>query len=612
MKILRILLIFIFVDLCIPVFSQDSSLYKIDTIIDSLRQSGMILREPQQKPEIILSHDEALKFLRQKYQSQYWKNSNDPLRMAIERLIFEVTNQPYDSTEYFLKEYPFDSINISWDRFYTWESFTIKLPEISDEIPSDSVHINRDTLHVNSDSIELELKLPDTIFSDIIADSSAIEVRLKNESGQRDTIIYYIKDTLNIVGSKNAELPFTYYNNPYQGDSLRVAVESLTEYLQERDSSIINITGSGGSVTNIWLNSRANMMRRYWLKNEMNDSITVWIGSPTRNTIGLYLEQGVDFRRPPRQQNYSDARIEVREIDKKTLQEATHIVVKQNFWKYRNEASFALNQTSLTNWVKGGESSISTALDITGYADYENKEIKMISANFARLKFGLVSTEGDGVRKNIDLLETNSKINHKAFGKFDFSGILLFKTQIANGKNYTEVNGRDTAILVSKFFNPAIITAGFGLDYKPNINTSINFSPFSYKGTFVTDTAAIDQTKYGVAADKRSKNEPGMSFMISNKYSPVKSITIINRLQLFTNYINNPQNIDIDWEMILTASLNWFTDVRLNTHLIYDDDAKTAVFDKEKQPVLGSDGKQKTTARAQFRELLGFSFVFRF
>jgi hypothetical protein len=33
------------------------------------------------------------------------------------------------------------------------------------------------------------------------------------------------------------------------------------------------------------------------------------------------------------------------------------ITIKPQYWKYRSEASFALNQASLTNWVKGGESS---------------------------------------------------------------------------------------------------------------------------------------------------------------------------------------------------------------------------------------------------------------
>jgi hypothetical protein len=134
----------------------------------------------------------------------------------------------------------------------------------------------------------------------------------------------------------------------------------------------------------------------------------------------------------------------------------------------------------------------------------------------------------------------------------------------------------------------------------------------------VTDTTgikgidAIDQTKYGIAKDKKTKNEPGASFMVSHQFKPTKTISVTNRLQLFTNYIHNPLNIDVDWEMIVSANLNWFTDVRFNTHLIFDDDTKSPLFDKNDKPVMGPDGKQKKTARIQFKELLGFSFVFRF
>jgi hypothetical protein len=91
--------------------------------------------------------------------------------------------------------------------------------------------------------------------------------------------------------------------------------------------------------------------------------------------------------------------------------------------------------------------------------------------------------------------------------------------------------------------------------------------------------------------------------MLSNEFKPVPTVTIINRLQLFTNYIHNPQNIDVDWEMIVTARLNWFTDVRFNTHLIFDDDTKTDKMD---------EGVIKKTARIQFKEMLGFSLYFRF
>jgi hypothetical protein len=258
--------------------------------------------------------------------------------------------------------------------------------------------------------------------------------------------------------------------------------------------------------------------------------------------------------------------------------------------------------------VKGGENSISSLLDITGFADYYHKAIKVSSNNFIRMKLGFLKSGANPLRKNVDLLETNSKLNHKAFGKFDFSGILLFKTQVAIGKNYNS----DPPKAVSKFFNPAILTAGIGLDYKPNKNTSFNFSPISYKGTFVTDTAMIDQTLYGIPKGKKSLNEPGVSLMVTNEYKPYKNVTITNRLQLFTNYINNPQNVDVDWEMNIAASLNWFTDVRFNTHLIFDDDTKTVVLDENKKPVLNPDGSVKKTARVQFKEMLGFSLVFRF
>ena len=85
-----------------------------------------------------------------------------------------------------------------------------------------------------------------------------------------------------------------------------------------------------------------------------------------------------------------------------------------------------------------------------------------------------------------------------------------------------------------------------------------------------------------------------------------------NRVQLFSNFLNNPLNIDIDWEMIATMNLNWFTDLKINTHLIYDDDTVVPVFDDDGEPVLGPDGKQKKYPKLQFKEILGVSFVFRF
>jgi hypothetical protein len=549
--------------------------------IDSLVRSGFIFQNNRKKPDIILTREQAIRFLQENTLSNNWIDPNSEFRKALNQLVFEASYPRYDSLKHYLDRYPFDSLDIPWDKFYIWEPVHLKIPVIS----SVKNIAHRDS--IGPDSLALRSRLGGMPAGEL-----------------KDTTILVVVDTLNEANSSSAVFPYKYFTHPYQSDSLKMAVYTLLDYLDRRDSSIVYFTGSGNRITRLWLNSKNNMMVRFWLKNEFADSVTVWIGDLSRDTIGLYLEKGVSFRRPTRQFDYSDAYVNVKVPDKSKLLDIDNMKIKNQYWKYRTEASFLFSQASLSNWVKGGENSIATSMDITAYGDYNNKAKKLSSSNFIRLNLGFIKSGGDKIRKNLDLLETNSKLNHKAFGKFDFSAILLFKTQIAPGKKFLKDSAnKDYDVTVSKFLNPAVLTIGLGLDYKPNKTTSINFSPLSYRATFVTDTTIIDQTLYGVPKNKKSKHEPGASFMISNEFKPLKTVSITNRFQLFTNYIHNPQNIDVDWEMIATANLNWFTDVRLNTHLIFDDDTKTPVME---------DGVEKKTARIQFKELIGISLVFRF
>jgi hypothetical protein len=582
----------------------------VNFVVDSLAKKGIISNTVPPKPEIDFGKEKALKYLQEKFRAGNWDNNMDPLRLAIGQLIYAASHEPYDSAKAYLQRYKYDSINIPWSRFYSWDSLKVKIPVLLPAHfvqPGDTVP-RGDTIGLRARNDSLRLNLLDRR-----GDSTGIYKPTIPEPTVflKDTIFMVIADTLKEVLPLNESNPFRSYRYPYQGDSLAFAIKTLTEFIEDRDSSIVNFRGVSESVIPVWLNSKSDKMVRYWLKNEFADSVTVWIGSTGRNTIGLFLEEGILFRRPVKQTNISDAQLNLKKINSASLQDVNKIYIKPHYWKFRTEASFVLNQATLVNWVKGGESSISTTLDVTGYADYNNKKLLLSSNNFARLKYGLVASGGNGIRKNLDLLETNSKLNHKAFGKFDFSGTVLFKTQVTKGWNYTKINGRDTSLLVSKFMSPAILTIGLGLDYKPNKTTSINFAPLSYKGTFVGDTANIDQTKYGIPHDRKSKHEPGVSLQISHELKLYKTITVLNRLQLFTNYIDHPQNVDIDWEMIATTKLNWFTEVRLNTHFIFDDNTKIPVVGKDGKPVMVG-GIQKKTARIQFKELIGLSFVFKF
>ena len=137
-------------------------------------------------------------------------------------------------------------------------------------------------------------------------------------------------------------------------------------------------------------------------------------------------------------------------------------------------------------------------------------------------------------------------------------------------------------------------------------------APLSYKNTFVLDTALIDQTIHGIEKGKRALQELGAQIVMNNIFNPTKNLKIENRLRLFSSYLNNPQNVDVDWELILDQKINWFFTIRLNLHLIYDDDVRFPVFDSEGAPIQNPDGSGYTIAQAQFKEFIGLSMQFKF
>jgi hypothetical protein len=518
--------------------------------------TGMQLPDISGPAEIHLDRQEALRFLRKIYSSAgIWKHSNDPLRESIMHLIYFSTTPPVDSTLSFLEGYCFERIRVPIENYYVFDSVRIILPE------------------------------------------KAI-----------DTIILVITDTLPESSLNSNDFPFRYLEYPYMSDSLEAAVGSLIGYLEARDSTLLRITDQSGNGPDLWLNTRTDNLVRFWLPDGKGDSVTVWIGSPQRNTISLRAEEGVQFKKQTWQYGYTDPRVNVTTVREEDLRKIALSHIKPRYWRFRSELSYLLSQGVVTNWAKGGDDNIASILDVTSYLNYNNKITKVNSATTVRFALGLqASGKPWDINKNLDFLEINSKIGHKAFGKFDLSGLFQFKTQFLPGYNYP-----NDSVKVSKFFNPATVIVGYGLDYKPDKNTSISFSPLSYKGTFVPDTATINQTKFGISSDRRSKNELGAYFIISSKVSLFEKVNMISRLQLFSNFLSKPQNVDVDWEMITTMNINWFTELRLNIHLIYDDDTKLPVYDNENNPVTDINGIQKKAPMVQFKEYLGLSFVFKF
>ncbi|MEN8227221.1 MAG: DUF3078 domain-containing protein [Bacteroidota bacterium] len=573
-----------------------------------------------------------------------WRSKNNSVQMALFRLL-DHTTEPYDSIREQLTGMDFQSIDVTRKKILVSDSTEIRWLNDSTFI-IDSLGWNLDLLLRKesqirypvdfstlafSDSILNEkgmldstLFIPDTILVAIIdtAALKSLNIPLHQYSNQKisppvyestqhgSSYIsidsgYVVHLDTTFLWMASQESPFLYLSGRHQLDSLQFAVKTLVDVNERRDSTRLIINDMYGQRTPLWITTGHNDSHRFWVKNYKNDSITLWIGNPTTNEISLLLEDDIDVNR-----------MMTEEMDHlpKTLQQPDRTLAKMSllepnpiFWDYEFSSAITFNQTYLSNWAKGGESSLTTMLDMFGSATYNNKEANTQWINNMRLKFGTLVTEEKGLRKNNDLLEINSKFNRNASGKIGLSASFYFKNQIAKGYNYP-----NDSVIVSKFLNPASLTIGLGAEYKPFKNTTLNMAPLSYKNTFVLDTGLIDQTKHGIDQNKRAKQELGTQIVLVNTITPMEDLKVTNRLRLFSNYLNKPENIDVDWEMLLDKKISWFFTIRLNLQLIYDDDIRFTLYDSDDQPILLPDGSPRKVAKAQFKEFVGLSLLFKF
>ena len=86
----------------------------------------------------------------------------------------------------------------------------------------------------------------------------------------------------------------------------------------------------------------------------------------------------------------------------------------------------------------------------------------------------------------------------------------------------------------------------------------------------------------------------------------MENISFQTKLDLFSNYLNNPQNIDIGWENLIALKVNKFISASLITNLIYDHDIDIA-RDTDNDGVI-----DRTGPTTQFKEIFGMGFMYRY
>ncbi len=274
-------------------------------------------------------------------------------------------------------------------------------------------------------------------------------------------------------------------------------------------------------------------------------------------------------------------------------------------WKTGGIAGLNLAQTALVNWSAGGESSVAVNGLLSVFANYKNGTTAW--DNSLDVGYGLLNQGGVGYRKTDDKIDFLSKYGKKAFKNFYYAALVNFKTQFSPGYTYKD-DGTRTKI--SNLLAPAYLLGAVGLNYQPDNYFNVFLSPVSGRMIMVFDKDLSDAGAFGVDPGKTLKNEFGGYARISYsrndfKNEWLKNISLTSKLDLFSNYLKNPQNVDVNWENIIGMKVNKYISINVMTQLLYDADTK---FDTNGDGVITAADKSKV----QFKEILGIGVMYKF
>ena len=274
-------------------------------------------------------------------------------------------------------------------------------------------------------------------------------------------------------------------------------------------------------------------------------------------------------------------------------------------WSHKGNIGLNFGQSSFTNWAAGGQNTVNGQ----GIFNYEIHYLKDKFKWDNTLNTALGYSYFDFKKKPIktdDKIEFTSLATLKATEHLNYGVELAFRSQFAYGFDYT----KDSTQYISKFLAPAYISLGLGIEWVPNPHFSLYFSPITGRITIVNDDYLASIGAFGVnELDKNDtvvhtnyakvRYEFGARAVAKFQYPLAKNIDFNSKLELFSNYLKNPQYIDVDWQNMLVLKVNDWLNCNLSTHLIYDRDIP--FYDENNVKIEGS--------KVQFKEVLAIGFM---
>jgi hypothetical protein len=242
-------------------------------------------------------------------------------------------------------------------------------------------------------------------------------------------------------------------------------------------------------------------------------------------------------------------------------------------WKRGGTFTLLFNQSAFNNnWLGGGTSNMAGNLGLNYNINYKSE--KAVWDNKLMIAYGLTKTKDADMVKSDDRVELTSVYGQKAKGLWFYSAFLNFKTQMDRGE---DSNG----VFNSHFFSPAYLQVGPGFLWKKSENLKVNIAPATSRLIYVSDYFTQSGSAFGVEQGQSLRFEFGTALNAYYKITLMENVTMENILNLYSNYLDNPQNVDIDYQMNLVMKINKYMSANLAFQAIYDDNATKGFQIKE-------------------------------
>lgn len=281
-------------------------------------------------------------------------------------------------------------------------------------------------------------------------------------------------------------------------------------------------------------------------------------------------------------------------------------------WKTLEEIGLYFNQLSFNNWNGGGANSISAIFNGKVQANYKSEKLFWNSNLFIR--YGVNKQESEPLRKTEDAISIISNFGYEKNenSNWFYSTRFSFNTQFADGYNNPDEEP------ISRFMAPAYLFMGAGLEYGRHIEKlSFYASPLTLKTTFVLDKNLANSGAFGVnpaifdmdgnIIKEGDTVRSEFGFLLTNQYQNevFENIMLNSLIRLYSDYLNNFGNIDLEWEINFDFKVNKYVSAIFGSHLRYDDDIKTELIRNEiTNEIIVVEGP-----KLQWKQLLGVGFI---